>query len=113
MRFFINSKAISICTTSRQQTRAGDAPSRRYFLLPKNTPHSPRRAVGSWTYVVERQRGKEEIDRFIWPCENAAIIFMRLKFVSTIRATQSAAHKLAQVKSRVGHMQAVREVLDL
>jgi 3-hydroxyanthranilate 3,4-dioxygenase len=20
--------------------------------------------------VVERQRGKEEIDRFIWPCEN-------------------------------------------
>ena len=39
------------------------------LLLPKNTPHSPRRADGSWTYVVERQRGKEEIDRFIWPCE--------------------------------------------
>jgi 3-hydroxyanthranilate 3,4-dioxygenase len=39
------------------------------FLLPKNIPHSPRRAEGSWTYVVERQRGKEEIDRFIWPCE--------------------------------------------
>lgn len=40
------------------------------LLLPKNTPHSPRRADGSWTYVVERRRGKEEIDRFIWPCEN-------------------------------------------
>jgi 3-hydroxyanthranilate 3,4-dioxygenase len=40
------------------------------FLLPKNTPHSPRRADGSWTYVVERQRGKNEVDRFIWPCEN-------------------------------------------
>ncbi|HXV48104.1 MAG TPA: 3-hydroxyanthranilate 3,4-dioxygenase [Candidatus Binatia bacterium] len=39
------------------------------FLLPKNIPHSPRRAEGSWTYVVERQRGKEETDRFIWPCE--------------------------------------------
>ncbi len=39
------------------------------FLLPKNIPHSPRRAEGSWTYVVERQRGKAEIDRFIWPCE--------------------------------------------
>ena len=33
-------------------------------------PHSPRRADGSWTFVVERKRGKEEIDRFIWPCEN-------------------------------------------
>ncbi|MGH7796604.1 MAG: 3-hydroxyanthranilate 3,4-dioxygenase [Candidatus Binatia bacterium] len=40
------------------------------LLLPRNTPHSPRRADGSWTYVVERQRGKDEIDRFIWPCEN-------------------------------------------
>ena len=40
------------------------------FLLPKNMPHSPRRADGSWTLVVERKRGNEEIDRFIWPCEN-------------------------------------------
>jgi len=39
------------------------------FLMPKNTPHSPRRAEGSWTYVVERKRTREEIDRFIWPCE--------------------------------------------
>jgi 3-hydroxyanthranilate 3,4-dioxygenase len=40
------------------------------FLLPKNLPHSPRRADGSWTFVVERQRGPAEIDRFIWPCEH-------------------------------------------
>jgi 3-hydroxyanthranilate 3,4-dioxygenase len=40
------------------------------FLLPKNLPHSPRRADGSWTFVVERKRGPAEIDRFIWPCEN-------------------------------------------
>jgi len=39
------------------------------FLLPKNMPHSPRRADGSWTFVVERKRGKGEIDRFIWACE--------------------------------------------
>jgi 3-hydroxyanthranilate 3,4-dioxygenase len=39
------------------------------FLLPKNMPHSPRRADGSWTLVVEKTRGKEEIDRFVWPCE--------------------------------------------
>ena len=44
--------------------KAGDI-----FLMPKNTPHSPRRADGSWTYVVEKTRSKEEIDRFIWPCE--------------------------------------------
>ena len=44
--------------------KAGDV-----FLMPKHTPHSPRRADGSWTYVVERTRSKQEIDRFIWPCE--------------------------------------------
>jgi 3-hydroxyanthranilate 3,4-dioxygenase len=44
--------------------KAGDI-----FLLPKNMPHSPRRTDGSWTYVVERVRTKEEVDRFIWPCE--------------------------------------------
>jgi 3-hydroxyanthranilate 3,4-dioxygenase len=40
------------------------------FLLPRETPHSPRRADGSWTFVVERRRGPGEFDRFIWPCEN-------------------------------------------
>ncbi len=39
------------------------------FLLPANMPHSPRRAEGSWTYVVERRRRQDELDRFIWPCE--------------------------------------------
>lgn len=45
--------------------KAGDL-----FLLPRKMPHSPRRADGSWTLVVERTRGREEMDRFIWPCEN-------------------------------------------
>jgi 3-hydroxyanthranilate 3,4-dioxygenase len=45
--------------------RAGDL-----FLLPAKIPHSPRRADGSWTFVIERRRGAEEIDKFIWPCEN-------------------------------------------
>jgi 3-hydroxyanthranilate 3,4-dioxygenase len=44
--------------------KAGDL-----FLLPRKMPHSPRRADGSWTLVVERTRAREEIDRFIWPCE--------------------------------------------
>ncbi len=39
------------------------------FLLPANVPHSPRRADGSWTFVVERRRSAEEQDRFIWVCE--------------------------------------------
>ena len=45
--------------------RAGDL-----FLLPANVPHSPRRGEGSWTFVVERKRRSDELDRFIWPCEN-------------------------------------------
>jgi 3-hydroxyanthranilate 3,4-dioxygenase len=39
------------------------------FLLPGKVPHSPRRADGSWTLVIERKRTQEEQDRFIWPCE--------------------------------------------
>ena len=44
--------------------KAGDV-----FLLPKQMPHSPRRADGSWTLVIECKRGEQEMDRFIWPCE--------------------------------------------
>ena len=44
--------------------KAGDL-----FLLPANVPHSPRRADGSWTLVVERTRQSKEQDRFIWICE--------------------------------------------
>jgi 3-hydroxyanthranilate 3,4-dioxygenase len=45
--------------------KAGDM-----FLLPSKVPHSPRRAEGSWTFVVERVRQPQELDRFIWICEN-------------------------------------------
>jgi 3-hydroxyanthranilate 3,4-dioxygenase len=38
------------------------------FLLPANVPHSPRRAEGSWTLVVERRRRSDELDRFVWYC---------------------------------------------
>jgi len=44
--------------------KAGDL-----FLMPGKVPHSPRRGEGSWTFVVERKRRQEEIDRFIWVCE--------------------------------------------
>ncbi len=44
--------------------KAGDL-----FLMPGHVPHSPRRADGSWTFVVERKRSRAEMDRFIWPCE--------------------------------------------
>jgi len=40
------------------------------FLLPANVPHSPRRGEGSWTLVVERKRRPDEVDRFVWFCEN-------------------------------------------
>jgi len=47
------------------------------FLLPKHLPHSPRRAEGSWTLVVERKRSEDEIDRFIWPWVNKATNSLR------------------------------------
>ena len=39
------------------------------FLMPTNVPHSPRRGEGSWTFVVERKRRPEEVDLFVWFCE--------------------------------------------
>jgi 3-hydroxyanthranilate 3,4-dioxygenase len=38
--------------------------------IPAGTPHSPRRAPDSFTFVLERKRREGEIDRFHWYCEN-------------------------------------------
>ena len=40
------------------------------FLLPACVPHSPRRPQGSWTLVIERKRQPNEVDRWVWFCEN-------------------------------------------
>ncbi|MDJ1469766.1 3-hydroxyanthranilate 3,4-dioxygenase [Cytophagaceae bacterium DM2B3-1] len=45
--------------------KAGDM-----FLLPPHVPHSPRRTAGSIGLVVERYRKPEELDGFLWFCEN-------------------------------------------
>ena len=39
------------------------------FLLPPGIPHSPQRFANTVGLVVERQRRPEELDGFIWFCE--------------------------------------------
>lgn len=39
------------------------------FLLPPNTPHSPRRPANTVGLVVEKKRAEGELDGFIWVCE--------------------------------------------
>jgi 3-hydroxyanthranilate 3,4-dioxygenase len=39
------------------------------FLLPPGVPHSPQRFAGTVGLVVERQRGPDEHDGFMWFCE--------------------------------------------
>ena len=47
------------------------------FLLPGKIPHSPRRADGSWTLVIERKRNaRKNKTASSGPAKNAAIIFI-------------------------------------
>ena len=71
--------------------KAGDM-----LLMPKQTPHSPRRGDGSWTYVVERRRGTSEMDRFIWPCEKCGMNLYQaeVRFDDPGDAVQRATDKL-------------------
>ncbi len=39
------------------------------FLLPPRVPHSPQRFANTVGLVVERRRGPEELDGFMWFCE--------------------------------------------
>lgn len=40
------------------------------FLLPPRTPHWPRRGANTIGLVIERYRKPEEMDGFMWFCEN-------------------------------------------
>ena len=40
------------------------------FLLPGRTPHSPQRGVNTIGLVIEIKRKTEELDGFMWFCEN-------------------------------------------
>jgi 3-hydroxyanthranilate 3,4-dioxygenase len=55
-----------------QEGRVVDVPIREgeMYLLPPEVPHSPQRPAGSIGVVVERRRGREELDGFSWYCEN-------------------------------------------
>ena len=40
------------------------------FLCPGGLAHSPRRGKDTWGMVIERKRRPEEIEEFVWFCEN-------------------------------------------
>jgi len=70
------------------------------FLLTANVPHSPRRDEGSWTFVVERKRRPEEIDRFLWFCEkcNNKLYETSVRFDHPSDADKAAAAAREEVK---------------
>lgn len=47
------------------EIRAGEI-----FLCPAGLAHSPRRPEGTWGLVIERKRRPEELEQFLWFCEN-------------------------------------------
>jgi len=54
-----------------QDERRVDIPIREgdVFMLPAGTPHSPQRFANTVGLVVERQRKSDELDGFMWYCE--------------------------------------------
>lgn len=40
------------------------------FLLPPNVPHSPRRPANTVGLVIEKKRSEDELDGFVWFCED-------------------------------------------
>jgi 3-hydroxyanthranilate 3,4-dioxygenase len=58
------------------------------FLLPPNTPHSPRRPANTVGLVIERRRQEGELDGFIWLCENCGSKLYEEFFQLTNIATQ-------------------------
>lgn len=39
------------------------------FVCPGGLPHSPRRFENTWGLVIERKRRADEIEQFVWYCE--------------------------------------------
>jgi 3-hydroxyanthranilate 3,4-dioxygenase len=58
------------------------------FLLPPNTPHSPRRPANTVGLVIERQRQQGELDGFVWCCESCGEKLYEEYFQLTNIATQ-------------------------
>jgi 3-hydroxyanthranilate 3,4-dioxygenase len=58
------------------------------FLLPKNTPHSPRRPANTVGLVIERQRLEGEMDGFLWFCESCGAKLYEESFQLTDIASQ-------------------------
>jgi 3-hydroxyanthranilate 3,4-dioxygenase len=55
------------------------------FLLPPRTPHSPQRKANTVGLVMERKRATQELDGFLWFCENCGNkLYEEYHFVSNI-----------------------------
>jgi 3-hydroxyanthranilate 3,4-dioxygenase len=47
------------------------------MLVPPNMPHKPMRGPGTIGLVIERYRNAEELDAFVWHCENCFTLLYR------------------------------------
>ena len=60
------------------------------LLLPRNIPHSPQRGPGTVGLVIERIRGTEDIDGFLWVCEACSTPLHEVRFPVSDIETQLA-----------------------
>jgi 3-hydroxyanthranilate 3,4-dioxygenase len=65
----IKGKCYVECITENGEREVVTVGEGEMFMLPAMVPHSPHRPAGSYGIVIERKRGKGELEDFVWYCD--------------------------------------------
>nr|WP_270179977.1 3-hydroxyanthranilate 3,4-dioxygenase [Alkalihalobacillus sp. CinArs1] len=98
----IKGSAYVECINEKGEREVVEVKEGEMFMLPANVPHSPHRVADSYGLVLERKRGKGELESFLWFCDNCNNEMHR----ATVQLTDIA----TQVKEAIEHFNSSEEL---